>query len=353
MRARKARVRYLIAANKTVSDPEQPSTDAPLASQRAELLGQLVAAQFALEHVAADLARSGSSSALTQNQLSAIANLQRQVGQASPADLAGMTSAVAAIVADARMTGEQARTQANAAQTADAVDITTLATAARAQASSFMRDLRQYDDLLQFGSDAERDAYRQREQERQRRYETGMADGTPEGALGASGAALGQAVDLAAHGGSADPALMRRIDELAASTSALRDKIIRDGGDVAKFDAAMRDDLRAIMRSKGISDAEIDALLAAHKDNPIEAMKAYIGESDIARLNQSAINASSATADTSIVKAEAPETAPGLETIMADLQGSGITVSEVASGEEPNHGVNAAVPKQEALVRLS
>lgn len=334
----------------TVSETGLPLAGDLLASQRAELLGQLVAAQFALEHVAADLARSGIGSALAQNQLSAIASLQRQVGQARPADLAGMTSAVAAIVADARMAGEQARTQAHAAQAADAGDIATLATAARAQASSFMRDLRQYDDLLTFDSAVARNAYHQREQERQRRYETGMADGTPEGALNASGAALGQAVDLAAHGGSADPAIMRRIDELAASTSALRDKIIRDGGDVAKFDAALRDDLRAIMHSKGISGEEIDALLAAHKDNPITAMKAFVAnDNEIGQLERSAAASARAAARPapSVTLSDEPAMTLDADAIAAKFKSTGTTVAD-HEGDDFAHGVSTNVAATQA-----
>jgi integrase len=65
-------------------------------------------------------------------------------------------------------------------------------------------------------------------------------------------------------------------------TAALREKIIQEGGNVSKFDDGLRADLRQIMKSKGVPDDKIDALLAEHRDNPINAVKAYVAEHKIA-----------------------------------------------------------------------
>ncbi|WP_304537390.1 hypothetical protein [Sphingobium cyanobacteriorum] len=227
-----------------------------------------------------------------------------------------------------------------------------------------MRDLRQYDGLLQFENDAEHDAYRQREEDRRKQHDAGIAEGGPEGALKASGAAYGQAVDLAVHGGSADPALLRRVDELAASTAALRAGMIRDGKDVSKFDENMRDDLRAIMRSKGKSDAEIDALLAAHPDNPMEAMKAFVAQEGVAvsgreidrlvqgvkELRWEAEESFEPVHPTASVSPSAPISgANSLQNAFADVKALGITLVEYDKAATPNHGVAASVPTRSSL----
>ncbi|WP_152528008.1 hypothetical protein [Sphingobium lactosutens] len=219
-----------------------------------------------------------------------------------------------------------------------------------------MRDLRQYDGLLQFENDAERDAYRQREEDRRKQHDAGIAEGGPEGALKASGAAYGQAVDLAVHGGSADPALMRRVDELAASTAALRAGMIRDGKDVSKFDENMRDDLRAIMRSKGKSDIEIDALLAAHPDNPMDAMKAFV-QQDLASITQQELeivaikvreNQQDMTiqpeADAVIEQQSSPDASKAMVDIAAKLRAAGVRNTPQPEESSPYHGMSARVP---------
>lgn len=153
-----------------------------------------------------------------------------------------------------------------------------LASHAPAQATNFMRDLRQYEGLLQFDSSERERACRERGDQYRKRYKAGLALGTPESALQASGAAYAQAVDLGAHGGSADPALMRRLDELAASIAALRAGMIPDDRDVTQFDPDTRADFQAIMKSESRTGAEIDVLLAVHPDNPMEAMKAFVAD---------------------------------------------------------------------------
>ncbi|MEK7342762.1 MAG: hypothetical protein AABZ73_02955 [Pseudomonadota bacterium] len=324
---------------------------------RAELLGQIVGARFALEAALTELARSGGNVAGVQNQAQALAQLQRNIGSASLADLAAMRGEIAAAVTQTHAVIEQGR----AAQGPDATDdaaLASLSSRAQVQATSFMRDLHQYDGLLQFDNAEQERAYRQRGEDYRKRYEAGMAQGTPEGALQASGAAYAQAVDLAAHGGSADPALMRRVDELAASTAALRARMIRDGKDVSRFDADMCADLRAIMKSKGKTDAEIDALLAAHPDNPIDAMKAFVADQagtvtakDVATLeNKMKENAAPTAAQDIKPQSALPLSssdilAASLGDVGAELKALGVGIAEHDSNVAPTHGVAAHVAK--------
>lgn len=329
------------------------------------MVGQLVVAQFDLEVAIAALTRSGGDAATAQTQLQNITQLRNQIGTASPTALAALRSEIVAAVAQSQSAVQEARSASSGGSVADVGTVASLANHAREQASSFMRDVRQYDDLLQFDSDADRDAYRQREEERRKRYEAEAAKGTPEGTLNANGAALGQVADLAAHGGSADPALMRRLDDLADSTAALRAGMIRDGKDVSKFDENMRDDLRAIMRSKGKSDAEIDTLLAAHPDNPMDAIKAFV-QQDRAAVTQQELDvmaikvrenqrdiAIQPEADAVIEQQSSPSASKAMVDIAAKLRASGVRNTPQPDEPSPDHGVSAQVPSSPAqtLVR--
>jgi len=333
----------------TVSGPGHPASDDPLASERLAMVGQLVVAQFDLETAIAALTRSGGDAVTAQTQLQNITQLRQQIGTASPTALATLRSEIVAAVAQSHSAVQEARTAAHGTD-GEGAALASLASRAQSQATAFMRDLHQYDGLLQFENDAERDAYRQRAEERRRQHDAGIAEGGPEGALKASGAAYGQAVDLAVHGGSGDPALMRRVDELAASTAALRAGMIRDGKDVSKFDENMRDDLRAIMRSKGKSDAEIDALLAAHPDNPMDAMKAFV-QQDRASFTDRELDSikakvergvDTATASTEHVvesRLASPATSNAIADVVAKLRASGVTDAAKVADAAPAHGV--------------
>lgn len=223
----------------------------------------------------AELSRNGASTGPLETQLQNLNAAMRQVGTAGAAALASLRSDVAAIVAQSGAVAQQARTSATSTQSADAAE---LASAARDQVNAVMRGMKDFDPYLQFdNAEAEAD-YRRREAERRAYIEEQQAKGTPEGDLNAAGAAMGQMADAGAHGAAASPEFDRRWNALADSTQRLRDQLVREGKDVSEFDNRLREDLRQIMRAKGKSDAEIDALLAAHPENPMDAMRAFVAE---------------------------------------------------------------------------
>lgn len=260
------------------------------------------------------------------------------------------------MVAQVQVAAQLGRAAATGAEATEGAERAMLAASVAAQANAFMHDLRQYDHLLQFDSDEDRTAYAEREADRRRRYDEEMAKGTPEGQFHAGGEALGQMADVAAHGGSTDPALMQRMDELAASLTKLREQM--PAAEVEKFDERRRDDLREIMRSKGKSDAEIDAFLATHP-NPIEATKTFVTENaanvsvkELDRLDNreqlqgeraapakeaGVIEQSTQLPSSSAVLAES------LGSIGAELKSLGVDVAEHSAGTNPSHGVNAVV----------
>lgn len=239
------------------------------------MIGKLAIAQFDLENALAELSRNGASTGPLETQLHNLSAAMRQVGAAGSAALASLRSDVAAIVTQSGAVAQQARTTATSAQSADAAE---LASAARDQVNAVMRGMKDFDPYLQFdNAEAEAD-YRRREGERRAYIEEQQAKGTPEGDLNAAGAAMGQMADAGAHGAAASPDFDRRWNALADSTQRLRDQLVREGKDVSEFDNRLREDLRQIMRAKGKSDAEIDALLAAHPENPMDAMRAFVAE---------------------------------------------------------------------------
>lgn len=288
-----------------------------------------------------------------QSQLQAIAQLQRQIGTADASSLATLQSSVSGMVAQIQVAAQLGRAAATGAEAIEGAERAMLAASVAAQANAFMHDLRQYDHLLQFDSDEDRAAYAQREADRRRRYDEEMAKGTPEGQFHAGGEALGQMADVAAHGGSADPALMQRMNELAANLTRLREQM--PAAEVEKFDQRRRDDLRDIMRSKGKSDAEIDAFLAAHPD-PIEATKTFVTENaanvSVKELDRLDFDGRADRKDLvsvpPVVMQEQTATPPAnaLSTAkdeMAVLLTLGLTASDAAANDPPAHGVTASI----------
>lgn len=304
------------------------------------MIGKLAIAQFDLENALAELSRNGASTGPLEIQLQNLSVAMRQVGSAGPAALASLRSDVAAIVAQSGAVAQQARTSATSAQSADAAE---LASAVRDQVNAVMRGMKDFDPYLQFANaEAEAD-YRRREAERRAYIEEQQAKGTPEGDLNAAGAAMGQMADAGAHGAVASPEFDRRWNALADSTQRLRDQLVREGKDVSEFDNRLREDLRQIMRAKGKSDAEIDALLAAHPENPIEAAKTLVeNETDLRTISRS-VYRSSDEATPTMQKVAAPlssEDEISAASAIAALQAAGVT-ADVTADQSVKHGVTA------------
>ena len=333
--------------------PVHPGPDEPLASQRADLEAQLDGPRADLEAVLADLIRDSAPTDFIQSQLQAIVQIQRQIGTADAATLATLPAAVAGVIANAQTVAQLGRATATGNDATEGAEVARLASRVEAQASSFMRDQHQYDQLLQFDSDEDREAYELRAAERRRRYEEEAAKGTPEGQFHSGGAAFDGMGDLAVHGGSVDPALIQRMDKLGTSLSALRANM--PAAEVEKFDQQRRDSLRAIMRSKNIPEAEIDAFLAAHLD-PIEATRQFVRENaaavtvkDLDRLDTGAqeIGERGITAKQDDIeeRKQIPSSSmlASAKDEMAVLLSMGLTASDTTVSDAPAHGVAAQI----------
>ena len=280
----------------------------------------------------------------------------RQVGVAGSATLAGLRGDIAALVAHSGAIAQQARTASGSSQSADAIE---LAAATRDQVNAVMRGMKDFDPYLQFdNAEAEAD-YRRREAERRAYIEAQQAKGTPEGDLNAAGAAMGQMADAGAHGAANSPEFDKRWNALADSTQRLRDQLVREGKDVSEFDNRLRDDLRQIMRAKGKSDAEIDTLLAAHTDNPMDAMRAFVAEQkgnvterdlDVldSKVQHHKMDADAVRTEAIREQSAPPPSSSGLlaETLSdvgAEWKALGVGAADIDPAAAPSHGVAVAV----------
>lgn len=345
-----------IAADPTVSEGHAAKPHDPQASLRTELLGQLVAAQFDLEAAIADLTRDGApASAIldSRNQLGGVLALRQKVAAAGVGSLASMRSEIAAMVASSQSAAQQTRT---AGDTANASNISNLAQNTRTAVNDAMRGMKDFEPYLHFTNAQDEADYRRREDERRSYIAAEQANGTPLGDLNAGGAAVGQMTDAAAHGAAQSPEFQQRWQKLTASTDALRSQLIREGKDVSPFDAHLREDLRGIMRAKGVPDAKIGALLAAHRDNPLDAAKEFvaeqkgvIGEKEITDISRKALEYKDGTGEPPLAEQSVAASSPTVDA-MAQFKASGVMVAE-SGPEQPTHGVATKTPAVAASTR--
>lgn len=323
----------------TVERGQQTATVDPLASQRTALLGQLLGAQFDLERAIAALAQSGASTTAADAQLQALTGLQARIGTASPSELRSLTAEIASAVLLAQQAASTAQNEAVAERGTNlAANIVQAAAEAHDAMHAAIDHLRDFDPYLHFASPEEEAAYHQREAERLAYIKAQEAKHTPEGELNASGAAVGQMVDAKAHGAGDCPEFQQRWDALVTTTEKLREQIRRNGGSTKEFDDRLRDELRATLKAKGLTDAEIDARFAATPD-PLQAVKAYMkGGDDVAQIQRSAQRVETITLPTS------PQAQDDVKNLIASLQAAGVVADVHDANASPSHGVTITSP---------
>ena len=174
------------------------------------MVGQLAAAQLALEAAIAELSRSGADSTLvaaSRTQLASVSDLLRQVGTAGLTRLAELRGEVVATAASATALATQATGTAGNNSAATNANLTP-AQRARATIESVGRDLfdkHVLDEHLQFASAEDEAAYRKREEARRRAYEAELEKHTIEGDRRATAIVQSQLADAKAHGADRSP----------------------------------------------------------------------------------------------------------------------------------------------------
>lgn len=237
----------------------------PHASMRAELVGQLAAAELALEAVIAELGRNGADAATvsaSRLQLSSLISLRQQVGTASGAALAELRAEVVAAASSATALAQQAN--GNASST-NAPDATARAAAARQTIENVGRDIfdkKVLDPYLQFSSKEDEEAYRKREQERHEAYERAKALGTPEGYQQARQIEQAQLHDAGAHGADRSPEYPKLQSDLVQASIDLgpqptpHEKAANKSSDAKPSSDEGLDDVLATLSAAGVTTTD-------------------------------------------------------------------------------------------------
>jgi len=222
------------------------------------------------------------------DQLQVIASLMRNVGTASPGNLAAFREQVATVIAQSTAVVSAARDAAVA--TMSAGEVARISAETRRQTEELSRDVYErkiFDPYLKFASAEEEDAYRHREAEAKRYMDEELAKGTPEGDLNAAGAAQGQMLDAAAHGAADSPEFKERWEALEKTAREQREAVRASGGSTEEYDRRLEESVRRFLKSKGLSDEEIEAAIAAAGDDPLQAVKPYLEKEADARALES------------------------------------------------------------------
>ena len=203
---------------------------------RNELLRQIETSAGELESQLAALRHSGSGNRDFLDQGEARLhrlNLLRDqlVGGAKGLPLAVIRAEITSAVASVREYTAAGAAATSQAATTEQAALRVASSAAHQVVSDFSRDFYErkiFDPYLKFASAEDEEAYRRREQERQRDIEKAQAANTPEGNLKANALAIEQLQDAGAHGADRSPEYKPRMDKLMASHDALRSAIAGD-----------------------------------------------------------------------------------------------------------------------------
>lgn len=237
----------------------------PLASQRTELIGQLVASQFAIEAALAALTTVGGDTAVAgemQAQLSLLSELRQQIGSASGTALTALRNDVTAAAGSASSIVQQARNAANAAGLAASEKLLTAQQARHAirAVGQDLFDRHVLDPYLQFASEEDEKAYRKREEERRIAYERELAKHTEEGDRRAAEIIKTQLLDAKAHGADASPDFASLLSRTEAAATALNEP--RQAAATPNPDADRQPPTAARV---SVDDNDVDAITAALK----------------------------------------------------------------------------------------
>lgn len=190
----------------------------PQASLRTELVGQLAAAQLALETAIAELSRAGGDVATlsaSRAQLSALIDLRQQIGFANGPALANLRAEAAAASQSASTLAQQA---SDSASNSAGAGNSNQAQAARRAIEEVGQDLFErhtLDKYLKFTSTEDEEEYRKREQQRQEERARALAQHTPEGDRLALQIERDQLRDAGKHGAAASPEYRAMEEKLA------------------------------------------------------------------------------------------------------------------------------------------
>lgn len=329
-------------------DTEQNNIE--LRAQGAALLAEARARAAEVQRALSELPADSSIRSQLEGMSQSLAGAEHQLGLALSvphfplrgADLAQLgsvitTPALTALVASVAAGAENARHVKE--------ELAAAAAATRAVSHHIGEDLftrRIFDPFLRFESEDEERAYREREAERQRYIAEQQARNSPVGDLNVAGAMQGQMLDAHAHGAGDSSEWQSRWNTLADTVRRQRAAMQAAGQSTAEYDEHIRRDVRRFLKSRHLTDEEIEGRLAATND-PLDAVKPFLkSERDAAALGQNLSKPKESPSVDDIVNKYAAEpltsatAIPGIDELAARMRSSGIKVSDVV---QPTHGV--------------
>lgn len=276
----------------TVSKVDHPVLpDDPQASLRLELVGQLVAAQFALEGALAEFAGNSGALGQAQLQLTMLATLRQQIGTASPATLSAMSNEIVAAVAQTQSVIQQGRANLANSESSSASGTAKARQLMQSVADDVFRQ-KLLDPYLQFATAEDEAAYRKREQERSVAYDDQIAKQTVEGNSRARSILQSQLADAKAHGAHRSPDMAAIEQQLAEAAQNLQPR-------ASDREKAATADVVPVGTTAHATDDELGDVMAALK----AAGVAYgAGNAPSGKHGVTNVAVSTATPDKSVVR---------------------------------------------------
>jgi len=206
-----------------------------------------------------------------------------------------------------------------------------------------------FDRYLHFSSAEDEEAFRKRQASAKNYVDAQLAKKTPEGDLNAGGGMVGVMLDEHAHGAGASPDFAPRWNKLIADVTKQHDAMKAAGQSTAEYDRNLAAAVTGYLKTKGLSDDEIKARLAASA-SPLDAVKPYLrSDGDARQLEQMSRTAIEAERSPAPAKVEVDRTAPGATSpqlnasaIGAKLKAAGLVMSNGEASTKPDHGVAVA-----------
>lgn len=189
-----------------------------------------------------------------------------------------------------------------------------------------------FDPFLHFASEDDETEYRAREAARQAAIAAALRLHTPEGDLRAGGQMAGQMLDAHAHGAGASPDFLSAWNRLVEQLHRQRAAMQAAGHSTESFDRELAADVRRFLQAKGLSEAQINALLSTGA-SPLDVVRPYIAnDRDTAMLDRMAQRtAHDAPVRLAVVKTDDPIVIPDATSIdlgamTARLQAAGVQI---------------------------
>jgi len=254
----------------TVSEGHPAKRDDPQASLRTELVGQLAAAQLALETAIAELSRTGGDVATlsaSRAQLSSLVGLRQQITFASGPALASLRAEALAASSSASALAQQAGDSASNNAGAGNSNPAQAARRAIEEVGQDLFERRKLDPYLKFTSAEDEEEYRKREEQRNEERNRALELHTTEGDRLALKIQREQWRDAGEHGAASSPEYRAMGEKMAQAEKDLDLSEARTGNrdapstreSTAKGPAQPKDDMAdilATLKAAGVQTTE-------------------------------------------------------------------------------------------------